>query len=107
MTQYGVTALNKDQPLFAVCVLSWIICLTLNMAIWPLRSMTPSYYFSDVSGPVTNNFATLSIDHQLETLPKVIDRDVMRQGLVQRKAGKDHLRHLVPGFIHAPPIDAV
>ena len=38
MTQYGVTALNKDQPLFAVCVLSWIICLTLNMAISPLRS---------------------------------------------------------------------
>ena len=33
MTQYGVTALNKDQPLFADCVLSWIICLALNMAI--------------------------------------------------------------------------
>ncbi len=38
MTQYGVTALNKDQPLFADCVLSWIICLTLNMAISPFRS---------------------------------------------------------------------
>ena len=38
MTQYGVTALNKDMPLFAVCVLSWIICLTLNRAISPLRS---------------------------------------------------------------------
>ncbi len=33
MTQYGVTALNKDAPLFADCALSWIICLTLNMAI--------------------------------------------------------------------------
>ena len=39
MTQYGVTALNKGpRPLFADCVLSWIICLTLNMAISPLRS---------------------------------------------------------------------
>ena len=37
MTQYGVTALTKDQPLFAVCVLSWIICLTLNMAISPFK----------------------------------------------------------------------
>ena len=37
MTQYGVTALNKDMPLFAVCVLSWIICLTLNRAISPFK----------------------------------------------------------------------
>ncbi|MCH8173079.1 MAG: hypothetical protein IIA70_07210 [Proteobacteria bacterium] len=33
MTQYGVTALNKGMPLSAVCVLSWVICLALNMAI--------------------------------------------------------------------------
>ena len=43
MTQYGVTALNKDQPLFADCVLSWIICLALNMAISPLRSTSYGY----------------------------------------------------------------
>ncbi len=30
MSQYSVTALNKDMPLAAVCALSWIICLTLN-----------------------------------------------------------------------------
>ncbi len=35
MTQYGVTALNKDMPLFAVCALSWFICLALIMAISP------------------------------------------------------------------------
>ena len=33
MIQYGVTALNKGQPLSAVCVLPWIICLALNMSI--------------------------------------------------------------------------
>jgi len=35
MTQYGVTALNKDMPLSAACALSWFICLALNMAISP------------------------------------------------------------------------
>ncbi len=38
MTQYGVTALNKNQPLSARCALSWIICLALNMAILPCGS---------------------------------------------------------------------
>ena len=37
MTQYGVTALNKDLPLSADCVLSWIICLALNMSILPWK----------------------------------------------------------------------
>ena len=31
----GITALNKDMPLSAVCVLSWIIYFALNMAISP------------------------------------------------------------------------
>jgi len=35
VTPYGVTALNKDQPLSAGCALSWITCLALNMAISP------------------------------------------------------------------------
>jgi hypothetical protein len=47
MTQYGVTALNKDQPLSTVCALSWIICLALNMAISPLRSTSYRYAFSN------------------------------------------------------------
>ena len=47
MTQYGVTALNKDQPLSTVCALSWIICLALNKAISPLRSTSYRYAFSN------------------------------------------------------------
>ena len=37
MIQYGVTALNKDMPLSAVCALSWFICLALNMSILPWK----------------------------------------------------------------------
>ncbi len=43
MTQYCVTALNKDMPLSADCVLSWIICLTLNTAISPRRSTNAAW----------------------------------------------------------------
>ena len=57
MTQYGVTALNKDQPLSTVCALSWIICLALNMAISPLRSTSYRYDFSNDS---PNCFASYS-----------------------------------------------
>ena len=40
MTQSGVTALNKDMPLSAVCSLSWVIWLALNMSISPLMGTT-------------------------------------------------------------------
>jgi hypothetical protein len=55
MTQYGVTALNKDQPLSAVCALSWIICLALKMVISPLRSTS---YRNGFSNDQANCFAS-------------------------------------------------
>ena len=33
--------------------------------------------------------------------------DLVGQHLLQREAGQHHLRHLVPGFVHAPAVDAV
>ena len=48
MTQYRVTALEKDMPFPANCVLSWIIWVALNPSIIACRS-------TSAGGPIVSD----------------------------------------------------
>src|SRR5690606_41163094 len=59
------------------------------------------------SGPGTGDLAALTGFHEVETLLERVDVDLVGQHLLQRGAGEYHLRHLVPGLVHAAAVDAL
>src|SRR5215472_4336234 len=60
-----------------------------------------------ILGPGTDHLAAVTGIHQVEAFLEIVDVDLVRQHLLQREAGQQHLRHLVPGLVHAPAVDAV
>lgn len=59
------------------------------------------------STPGANDFAAKSGFHQVEALLEFVDVDLVGEHFLQGKPAQHHLRHLVPGLIHATAIDAL
>src|SRR5690349_8657480 len=59
------------------------------------------------SVPAQHDLAGLARFHQLEAFLELLDRQLVRERLAEREAAEHELRHLVPGLVHLPAVDAM
>ncbi len=57
--------------------------------------------------PAQHHFSGAAAFHQVEAFLELVNGQLMRKHLAQRKAVQHQLRHLVPGLVHLAPVDAV